>query len=745
MHLFSSLFCFASLQHPKLKSRLQQRYFEGSRASSFQTGSEAQEADEEALSDSCDAGPLAPNNLHLLASAANLHTKRSIGTRVHVAEANRYSKERAARRAMNPATESFSKGQRRELEFFRGTPVLPGLMPPLPSTSRSDVYNRQDFNTAAKPHHPQGVVVKTEKSPTIQPVLGFHDSKEVIFSGARLLGSKHIYLPQKEKVKCNQTAPSSNLKGLTKHGLPTVKSVQGVHCSEEGIGSKARLHDNTCSSPVNEEKAKRLLEHYQNGYHSLIPRDVFVVRKELSPSSEKDDVEDVKIRPHLVHSSQNGSLEGKKMKRRLSTASDVGDYEDKIQTKQLSLRLEKGDLEVEKMRQRSSSSENKDFEVKKMRKQSPMFTNEGDAEVLKRHNSTHRDVEVRKRQDLMQIPQSTSSLKSSDQRPVSTLDYYHLAHAGSLEYTHQHPTGLKPGDFFNRHHYYTSRIASIIVEELEKDNKCQEKTSLRETIPSVHKFSPEITLHVGQNDLASRSLKSISPLPYKSQVGPPQMIKSYNLASPVCDNTLKSTPQILPAHTARPSHSSVGAFLAFHLGHRSDGKDLMATAASFASAQTGFAMDDNIQPEDLSIKSNNSLRAQAKPSNTKSCPNDTAIEEHSQGYFSSPTSPVLTSLLGCHAEPSQVLQKPPPSPRHNHKKDVDYNSDGETAVNAFKTVGNWEKKGQVHGLDIPLKGDSKAVEKRRAESLKSWSGPGDGDVRKTRELQTTTVVPGLQR
>lgn len=289
-----------------------------------------------------------------------------------------------------------------------------------------------------------------------------------------------------------------------------------------------------------------------------------------------------------------------------------------------------------------------------------------------------------------------------------------------------------------------SRIATIIAEELEKDDDDQLPAISGEPIPSTNVVtSPDAKRLNAKEHQHSKSDKpytdrrSVSgrPSPISRPRDPFEMShhvtrRDESLAKPYSGNFSV----LLPAHSTKLSRGLVSAILTDQVRRETCSKDKTSSMAGSSSLA-----DEDEQPQDLSIKSRNTGRDEGRNDRhfcLSSHPESPLTEPGSRGYFSTPCSPLSTSISASHIE-SPALRKSP-SPSNNSDRECDYNLGNDRRRNPLRNSGKWEKKGQVHGLDVftsEVKDSKVLVERRRLQTLKRWTDTNVSETSKRRKME----------
>uniref|UniRef100_A0A0B7AAZ8 Uncharacterized protein n=1 Tax=Arion vulgaris TaxID=1028688 RepID=A0A0B7AAZ8_9EUPU len=233
------------VKHSKPKSRLQQRYFAGSK-NCDEGGGERGSAGEVRVDNRKFDAPI-PSNLDLLASAANIHTG-SKSTEEHRIKAIQRLQEESEKRFHDMSSRPKVSNARPELNVT----IAPAS------------------NTLATP---------------------LNDSHPVLYSNhdrVVLVGS-HI---NNVKTTFREPQPNSNLQSES--------PLRG----EEKLMTAARSDKINTTSLVNFEKVKRLYEYYQNGYNAVIPQEMLDPHGQLLPLinegvSKAREQQTLKLVPHF--------------------------------------------------------------------------------------------------------------------------------------------------------------------------------------------------------------------------------------------------------------------------------------------------------------------------------------------------------------------------------------------------------------------------------------------------------------
>ncbi|XP_059168331.1 uncharacterized protein LOC131950267 [Physella acuta] len=284
---------------------------------------------------------------------------------------------------------------------------------------------------------------------------------------------------------------------------------------------------------------------------------------------------------------------------------------------------------------------------------------------------------------------------------------------------------------------HSSRIASIIAEELQKDEDCRHKAVVLKHGPLVERVNPDEIKVVKNSQLklndGSQNRNHGSINSYWS----PQDSSSNQRY--IVDNILHGypyghrNPHVLPSHLS-DVHTTNSILTSVQNISSTDLRNGIYKTQS-------DGLDDN-QPQDLSIKPK--LRApQSQPHNhqphnhqphnhqhTYLTPDSPINDAKMNAYFSSPNSPLNMNNASGHQQ--NLAQRKSASPTVNSNKGLDYKSPNNGHL---RLSGKWERKGQVHTIDShpALTRESKDLaERRRAEAIKKWSDNRQGEITKKR-------------
>ncbi|CAG5130124.1 unnamed protein product [Candidula unifasciata] len=223
-----------TLRHPKLKSLLQQRYFEGQESTNSKK--EPPERKEQDKPDPAwNTNKHMSSNLDLLASAANIHTESATEHKMQAIRRLQEESEReyqikvAKQRHDRAVLESSSP------ELHRSMPVLLKLMSSSSSSSLPE-YTISSPRTVGNDLHSNSFKVGSpaDTSQRISPSSTFHEDSRLV--------------------------------------------------------TISKQHEKYAAPTLNQERTHQLFQHYQNGYNSVLPQDGMVSKREYSSSPNERDL-----------------------------------------------------------------------------------------------------------------------------------------------------------------------------------------------------------------------------------------------------------------------------------------------------------------------------------------------------------------------------------------------------------------------------------------------------------------------
>ncbi|CAL1536814.1 unnamed protein product [Lymnaea stagnalis] len=302
-------------------------------------------------------------------------------------------------------------------------------------------------------------------------------------------------------------------------------------------------------------------------------------------------------------------------------------------------------------------------------------------------------------------------------------------------------------------HKHSSRIASIIAEELQRDEECQHKPAIVRNVSLVERINPDEgkTSTMKEFRLFHNGISGLQKLAGNDKRVPESQIlhqnhlhgnvsqlpRTFGMSESQISHLYPPHAKISHAKTDSPRVSPISldnhSLNRYHNGGSQAIRNY--TPNDFV---VNYSSENSNQPQDLSVKSRrNEPETHSKHYSSLPVRSDSPVGSHSpvgerlmKGYFSSPSSPLHPTAAHGHGEAQ--LQRKSASPTISSFKQ--YNVYPPT--NSLRLPDKWEKRDQLHGMEHinnSLAMDSRVIADRRmAETIQRWSEARQTEINKKR-------------